>query len=325
MKKIALSVAALVLTAGSALAADLPSRKGPPMLPPPPPPPLWTGFYVGLNAGYTWANNNTTTVTTFPLFPTGGVSEGLAALASGVGTGGSDSGFIGGGQIGYNWQFYNSFLVGAEADIQGIAGSGSSGAGLVTAGNIVGVPVISNVSGTKSLDYLGTVRGRLGWLSRPPCSFTARAVSPMAARAPRPTSSRPATMATLASAPPASPTPASAGRPAAASSGCSGRAGRPRSNICITTSAPSPSRLASSPATLPRSPRRSPRRRSARASMVTSSAPASTITSTGALRLRSSPSTDQRTDRSRSVSKDGKPGPCGRAFAFGGSLGEPGS
>ena len=54
MKK-ALSVAALVLAlTGSALAADLPSYKAPPP-PPLPPPPLWTGFYVGLNAGGTWA------------------------------------------------------------------------------------------------------------------------------------------------------------------------------------------------------------------------------------------------------------------------------
>ena len=37
MKKIALSIAAFALTAGGALAADLPSRKAPPMLPPPPP------------------------------------------------------------------------------------------------------------------------------------------------------------------------------------------------------------------------------------------------------------------------------------------------
>jgi hypothetical protein len=40
MKKIALSLAALALTAGSALAADLPSRKGPPVLTPPSPPPV---------------------------------------------------------------------------------------------------------------------------------------------------------------------------------------------------------------------------------------------------------------------------------------------
>jgi hypothetical protein len=66
MQKIALSVAALALTAGSALAADLPSRKGPPMLPPPPPPPMWTGFYVGVNAGGTWANSTNVNVASLP-------------------------------------------------------------------------------------------------------------------------------------------------------------------------------------------------------------------------------------------------------------------
>ena len=33
------------------------------------------------------------------------------------------AGFIGGGQIGYNWQANESFVLGMEADIQGIAGS----------------------------------------------------------------------------------------------------------------------------------------------------------------------------------------------------------
>ena len=40
------SAIALALSAGSAFAADLPSRKEAPVyVPPPPPPPLWTGFY----------------------------------------------------------------------------------------------------------------------------------------------------------------------------------------------------------------------------------------------------------------------------------------
>ncbi|MBM3578499.1 MAG: porin family protein, partial [Alphaproteobacteria bacterium] len=61
MKK-TLSVAALaVVLAGSAFAADLPHYKAP-LPPPPPPPPLWTGFYVGLNAGGTWANSNRLTL-----------------------------------------------------------------------------------------------------------------------------------------------------------------------------------------------------------------------------------------------------------------------
>src|SRR5512136_2575415 len=68
MKKVALSVAALALSASGALAADLPSRKGPPVLPPPPPPPpMWTGFYVGLNAGATWTNSNQQTIGVGPI------------------------------------------------------------------------------------------------------------------------------------------------------------------------------------------------------------------------------------------------------------------
>jgi outer membrane immunogenic protein len=56
MKKALFSATAiaLALTAGSTFAADLPSRKEAPIYVPPPPPPMWTGFYVGLNAGGAW-------------------------------------------------------------------------------------------------------------------------------------------------------------------------------------------------------------------------------------------------------------------------------
>jgi outer membrane immunogenic protein len=59
MNKFLISTAVLALTVSASLAADLPSRKGPPVLPPPPPPPpLWTGFYAGLNAGYNFGTNS---------------------------------------------------------------------------------------------------------------------------------------------------------------------------------------------------------------------------------------------------------------------------
>jgi outer membrane immunogenic protein len=188
MKKLALSVAALALAAGSALAADLPTRKGPPVLPPPPPPPpMWTGFYVGLNAGGTWANSNGQYLASGPVavdpgFMAWGHTDSyasafqnqqlaaFAAVASPSGSNnGNNGGFIGGGQIGYNWQFYNSFVAGLEADIQGIAGN-SGNRTFVTAaptGSDFGDSWVGIHSVRGSLQYLGTVRGRLGWLATP--------------------------------------------------------------------------------------------------------------------------------------------------------------
>jgi outer membrane immunogenic protein len=178
MKKIALSLAALAVTAGSALAADLPSRKGPPVLPPPPPPPLWTGFYVGLNAGGGWANSSTITTTAAPIFNNPGLGCGnanecvvaAAASANGVVNSSNGGGFIGGGQVGYNWQFYNSFVVGVEADIQGIAGGSSRNStlgGAVVPNFGVGNVYTTGTAASRSIDYFGTVRGRLGWLATP--------------------------------------------------------------------------------------------------------------------------------------------------------------
>src|ERR1700724_478926 len=113
------SVGAIALT-GAALAADLPSRAPPPVYLPPPPVFTWTGFYAGLNAGYTFGGSNSVDVETMSGVAT---SEQLAADA--VAASAPDvlslrnSGFIGGGQVGYNLQFANSWLAGIEADIQG--------------------------------------------------------------------------------------------------------------------------------------------------------------------------------------------------------------
>jgi outer membrane immunogenic protein len=158
----------LAFSIGSALAADLPSYKAPPP-PPLPPPPLWTGFYVGLNAGGTWSDSNSVYTATAPAFnavlsPV--VTSQLATLASAWVPVGQNGGFIGGGQIGYNWQFGGSFVAGIEADIQGVTHSGNAG-NASTFGIVGAVPVVTTLSSTKTLDYLGTVRGRIGWLFTP--------------------------------------------------------------------------------------------------------------------------------------------------------------
>jgi outer membrane immunogenic protein len=180
--KFAAAVLAAALSVGSAFAADLPSRKAPPYFPPPPPPPpMWTGFYVGLNAGGTWSETNHVDVASSPIFP-GVLPSFLASLANGSVPVGSNGGFIGGGQIGYNYQFATNFVAGVEADIQGIASSHSSGSA-ATAGILnvlvplppvlagpplaLAIPANTTLTATKSVDYIGTVRGRLGFLVTP--------------------------------------------------------------------------------------------------------------------------------------------------------------
>jgi outer membrane immunogenic protein len=161
------SAGAMALT-GAALAADL--RAPPPVYLPPPP--AWTGLYVGINAGGTWSSSNTVDTTAVPIEPAFPTFETELALSSTLATTSvpaSNSGFIGGGQVGYNYQFNNSFVAGIEADIQGVASSSSSSS-VSGSGVPVGFPgetITSTVSASKRLDYLGTIRGRLGFLVTP--------------------------------------------------------------------------------------------------------------------------------------------------------------
>jgi outer membrane immunogenic protein len=162
----------LALTAGSSLAAE-----PPPVYVPPPPPPLWTGFYIGLNAGGTWSASNAFNIVTVNTPSIEGLNGNVGGAIAALGTGSvpvSTSGFIGGGQIGYNAQFGSSFVAGIEADIQGIAGAHHTGtltqAGIVPDSIGVGggpVGITSVISASKRADWLGTVRGRLGLLVTP--------------------------------------------------------------------------------------------------------------------------------------------------------------
>lgn len=172
MKKSLLSILAVAVSGASAAAADLPSRKAPPIVPAPAPP-LWTGFYLGVNAGYAFSASNDVDVgiyriTSIPMAPPTGLSVASAIGAGGQYSAGAD-GFIGGGQIGYNQQFSGNWVVGVEADIQGVAGGSQSTS---SSNAFKPVPpqfnlIATTVSATRSLDYLGTVRGRIGYLFTP--------------------------------------------------------------------------------------------------------------------------------------------------------------
>jgi outer membrane immunogenic protein len=170
-KALSLAAAALALSAGSALAADLPSRKAPPpAYLPPPPMMIWTGFYAGVNVGGAWAASNNFSSPAWDAFDEPAFLPGFAAAtsASTLQAGGNNGGFLGGAQIGYNYQFGSNFLVGVEADIQGFAGNRSNVDSLSAAREPVsGSIFVTSTQTGRSLDYLGTVRGRLGYLVTP--------------------------------------------------------------------------------------------------------------------------------------------------------------
>lgn len=222
MKTILLSATALALTAGSAFAAGRPSRQDEPLLPPPAPP-MWTGFYVGLNAGYGFGTNSNATssvwggegVVDHGYYAVGGMGavvgkegkwryvfednrdlflvRGVLPTGAGLAQSGlfssAQGGFIGGGQIGYSVALGSAVVAGLEADIQGagIRGAAGGASGLARELNYRGYNCnirrieascsdgawnssANSVAGTTinaGVDWLGTVRGRLGYLWMP--------------------------------------------------------------------------------------------------------------------------------------------------------------
>ncbi|WP_029352455.1 outer membrane protein [Bosea sp. 117] len=85
----------------------------------------WTGFYLGVNAGYGWGSGS-------------GLTDDLGI---------DPDGWLAGGQIGVNYQFGNNVVLGAEADIQGSDFKDND--------DFYGV--------RSKMDYFGTVRARLGY------------------------------------------------------------------------------------------------------------------------------------------------------------------
>ena len=167
MKKALLPLAFLAMSATVAAAADLPSRKGAPAYAPPPPVMTWSGFYAGLNLGGGWGAGNGNSNAWNLNGWNGGITNNLASS-------GTSGGIIGGGQVGYNYAITPQVIIGAEADFQG-TGLGAPGNnnqwawGLVPNGNgqlVAGYYPYGGARGV-SLDWFGTVRGRLGYAVMP--------------------------------------------------------------------------------------------------------------------------------------------------------------
>ncbi len=135
MKKFLLGTVALVaFGTASAFAADLPARtytKAPAYAPAP----IynWTGIYVGAHIGAAFGGDNDTS-TTIP----------------GLTSSNRDASFLGGGQIGADYQFAPNWVVGVEGQISGISNNDRRFTD--------GVGTLRDRS-----DWLASVTGRLGY------------------------------------------------------------------------------------------------------------------------------------------------------------------
>jgi outer membrane immunogenic protein len=152
-----LAVLGAAVLFGQAQAADLPVKVPPLVVPPPVM--SWTGFYVGVNGGFGGDKvEYPFTIGGIPSFNVGNIAlPGVAGVSGSASV--TSSGFFGGGQIGYNFQFAPSWVVGVETDFQGSDIKGELNLSVNTAG-------VSATAGTK-LDWFGTVRGRFGYLVTP--------------------------------------------------------------------------------------------------------------------------------------------------------------
>ncbi len=126
MRKVLLSTIALAALTGSALAADLPSRKAAPAYLAPVSAYSWTGFYAGVEGGLDF----------------------LSAHYRGLGNGSTATGGLLGGVIGYNYELPNKFVLGLEADGGGVLGGSRN---------------YAPINGSTNSTYFADIRGRLGY------------------------------------------------------------------------------------------------------------------------------------------------------------------
>ena len=119
----------------------------------------WTGFYIGANAGHGWGHADSSVVYfgNALTLPTGFAMSDLA----------KPNGFIGGAQIGYNWQVSRDWVFGLEADWQGSgqkAASSRPSQSYILPG--VGAPIAAGtyqMTYDAKIDWFGTARARIGY------------------------------------------------------------------------------------------------------------------------------------------------------------------
>ena len=185
MKKLLLAGVAFTALAPGALAADLQPYYKAPL--PYAPAFTWGGAYIGGNAGYSWSTESVGLDTTGAT--SGQVLTGFTSPSTMIGTALATAmsgavptsivtdphGFIGGAQLGYNWQ-WGWWVAGLETDFQGadIKGSNSAtGAGVgfipIPGGPLQGFRSTAPHPSSLSRSWIGSARCAPDWAS--PCGI----------------------------------------------------------------------------------------------------------------------------------------------------------
>lgn len=146
MKRVIVSLLAATCLNTAALAADLPSRRAPapyiaPIF-------TWTGFYIGVNAGYAFNGDSKLKNVNFSNF---------SDVNYTVIRNSDDGSFTGGAQAGYNYQM-GSVVFGIEADINYAAVEKKYFASTDIAG------FAGELNAKSEVEWYGTLRPRLGFV-----------------------------------------------------------------------------------------------------------------------------------------------------------------
>src|SRR5262245_2894396 len=138
MRKFLLGTMALIglLSAGAAQAADMPVKAAPVAAPPPF---SWSGFYIGAHVGAGWG----TVESSIPFSQFG--DPGAFPVSSHT-----INGFLGGGQVGWNWQVNNWLVFGVEGQFSGADIKGDT-------------PCVIVFNCHTKVNWLATAAGRLGF------------------------------------------------------------------------------------------------------------------------------------------------------------------
>jgi outer membrane immunogenic protein len=161
LARVGFAFAALTLAPG-AFAADM-AVKAPPIVVD-----TWTGFYVGVNGGYSWAHWDSSSVAS--IFPGG---TGFTTTFDP-----NVKGWVFGGQAGFNRQIDTRWVIGVEADIQATGERASiAGARTFTTPISSDFHLVTNqtTSDEWKFPWFGTLRVRGGVLVDPQTLFYATA------------------------------------------------------------------------------------------------------------------------------------------------------